>query len=127
MFILANDFWGQTAYREWDETDYSVAPVVMNRAEATQWLITELNEIIPLMKTKSAIPYGRATKAAAQTLLAKVYLNQEVYTGTAAWGDAIIQCNAVINSSDYTVAEDYWSQFQYENPNTEESIFYIYS
>jgi len=120
---LANDFWGQTAFREWDETDYSVPPKVMDRTEATQWLITELKAIIPLMKTKAEIPYGRATKAAAQTLLAKVYLNQEVYTGTAAWDDVITQCSAVINSGDYTIADDYWSQFQYESPNTEESIF----
>ncbi len=120
---LANDFWGQTAFREWDETDYSIAPKVMDREEATQWLISELNEIIPSMKTKSEMPYGRATKAAAQTLLAKVYLNHEVYTGTAAWEDVITQCNAVINTGDYSIADDYWSQFQYLNPNTEESIF----
>ena len=75
------------------------------------------------MKTKAQIPYGRATKAAAQTLLAKVYLNQEVYIGTAAWNDVITQCNAVIDCGDYTIASDYWSQFQYDDPNTEEAIF----
>ncbi|NQU51833.1 MAG: RagB/SusD family nutrient uptake outer membrane protein [Bacteroidetes bacterium] len=120
---LCNDFYGQTPYRAWDETNYSIAPIVMDRAEATQWLITELTEIIPLMKTKAQIPYGRASKAAAQTLLAKIYLNKEVYVGTAAWNDAIGQCDAVINSGDYTITSDYWSQFQYDNPNAEESIF----
>jgi|AntAceMinimDraft_14_1070370.scaffolds.fasta_scaffold01964_10 hypothetical protein len=120
---LCNDFYGQTPYRSWDETDYSTLPLVMNREEATQWLITELTEIIPLMKTKSQIPYGRASKAAAQTLLGKIYLNKEVYVGTAAWNDVVTQCDAVINSGDYTITSDYWSQFQYENPNAEESIF----
>ncbi len=122
---LANDFWGQTPFRDWDETDYSIPPKVMNRQEATQWLITELTEIIPSMKTKSQVPFGRATKAAAQTLLAKVYLNQEVYTGTADWPDVITQCTNVINSGDYTIAPDYWAQFQYDNPDTEEAIFTI--
>ena len=120
---MANDFWGQSAFREWNETDYSVPPVVLNRTEATQWLITELNEIIPLMKTKAQIPYGRATKAAAQTLLAKIYLNKEAYIETAAWNDAITQCDAVIDCGDYNITDDYWSQFQYDSPNTEESIF----
>ncbi|NQU82431.1 MAG: RagB/SusD family nutrient uptake outer membrane protein [Parcubacteria group bacterium] len=120
---LCNDFYGQTPYRTWDETDYSTPPIVLSREEATQWLFTELKEIIPLMKTKSELPYGRATKAAAQTLLAKVYLNQEVYIGTAAWSDVITQCDAVINSSDYTIAPDYWAQFQYDNPDVQEAIF----
>ena len=120
---LCNDFYGQTPYREWDETDYSAPPGVLNREEATQYVISELMEIIPLMKTKSQIPYGRVTKTAAQTLLAKVYLNQEVYIGTSAWSNVISQCDAVINSGDYSITSDYWSQFQYDNPNTEEAIF----
>jgi len=122
---LCNDFWGQTPFREWKDQDYSVAPKVMNRKEATKWLIAELKEIIPLMKTKSELPKGRVSKATAQTLLAKVYLNQEVYTGTADWNDVITLCTDVVNSGDYTIASDYWAQFQYDNPDEEESIFTI--
>ena len=120
---LCNDFWGQTPFRESDDQDFATPPKVMNRTDATQWLITELKEIIPLMKTKSEMPKGRVTKAAGQTLLAKVYLNQEVYTGTAAWSDVITQCTDVINSGDYTIAPDYWAQFQYKSPDAEEGIF----
>ncbi len=120
---LCNDFWGQTPFRKADDQNFSVPPKVMGRTAATTWLITELKAIIPLMKTKSQLPFGRATKAAAQTLLAKVYLNQKVYTGTADWADVITECNDVINSGDYTIAPDYWAQFQYNNPDTEEGIF----
>jgi len=120
---LCNDFWGQTPFRDWKDQNYSVAPKVMNRKEATQWLITELKTIIPLMKTKSEIPFGRVTKAAAQTLLAKVYLNQKVYTGTPDWADVITECTDVIKTGDYTIAPDYWAQFQYKNPDSEEGIF----
>ncbi len=122
---LCNDFWGQTPFRKWDETDYSIPPEVMNRKDATQWLITELKEIIPLMKTKSEMPKGRVTKAAGQTLLAKIYLNQKIYTGTAAWNDVITQSTNVIGSGDYTIASDYWAQFQYGNPDESEAIFTI--
>jgi len=122
---LCNDFWGQTPFRKSDETNYSIPPKVMNRKEATTWLITELKELIPLMKTKSQLPFGRVTKAAAQTLLSKVYLEQGVYTGTPDWKDVITETTKVINSGDYTIAPDYWAQFQYKNPDTEEGIFMI--
>ena len=122
---LCNDNWGQTPFRKWDETNYSVPPKIMNRKEATTWLITELKALIPLMKTKSQLPFGRVTKAAAQTLLAKVYLEQKVYTGTAAWNDVITETTKVINSGDYTIDPDYWAQFQNKNADREEAIFTI--
>ncbi len=120
---LANDFWGQTPFREAKDQNFGTPPKVMNRKDATQWLITELKTIIPLMKTKSQLPFGRVTKAAAQTLLAQVYLNQGVYTGTPDWKDVITECNDVINSGDYSIAPDYWAQFQYKNPDSQEGIF----
>ena len=120
---LCNDFWGQTPFREAKDQNFGTPPKVMNRKEATQWLITELKTIIPLMKTKSQLPFGRVTKAAAQTLLAEVYLNQGVYTGTPDWKDVITECNDVINSHDYSIAPDYWAQFQYKNPDSQEGIF----
>jgi len=35
----------------------------------------------------------------------------------------ITETTKVINSGDYTIAPDYWAQFQYKNPDTEEGIF----
>lgn len=119
------DLYGQVPFREFNEIDYSVPSEVMTRSEATAWLITELTEIIPSMKLKSAIPYGRASKGAAQTLLAKIYLNSDVYMGTANWIDAITQCDAVINSGEYTVTSDYWGMFEYPKSTENEAIFVI--
>jgi len=42
--------------------------------------------------------YGRADKAAAYMLLARLYLNAEVYTGTAQWAKAKKYADAAINS-----------------------------
>lgn len=42
--------------------------------------------------------YGRADKAAAWLLLARMYLNAEVYTGTAQWANAATYAEKVINS-----------------------------
>jgi hypothetical protein len=47
--------------------------------------------------------YGRADKAAAWLLLSRLYLNAEVYTGTANWSAAKDYANQVINSG-YTLS-----------------------
>ncbi|MBP7984411.1 MAG: RagB/SusD family nutrient uptake outer membrane protein [Bacteroidaceae bacterium] len=47
--------------------------------------------------------YGRADKAAAWLLLSRLYLNAEVYTGTANWSAAKDYANKVINSG-YTLS-----------------------
>lgn len=109
---LTVDLFGQVPFREPDDFDYKVAPRVMNRQEATDFIITELNAVLPGLKTKAEVGSERVTKGAAQALLAKVYLNYEVYTGTPKWAEAIQQADAVINSGEYQVTDDYWSMFQ---------------
>jgi len=119
------DLFGKVPFREFDEADYSVPSMVLTSAEATTWLIDELTEIIPSMKLKSDISYGRASKGAAQTLLAKIYLNSEVYGATANWNGVITQCDAVINSGEYAITNDYWGMFQYPQSTENEGIFII--
>lgn len=109
---LTNDLFGQVPFREPDDFDYKVPPRVMDRQEATDFIITELNAVLPGLKTKAEVGSERVTKGAAQALLAKVYLNYEVYTGTSKWAEAIQQADAVINSGEYQIADDYWSMFQ---------------
>ena len=46
--------------------------------------------------------YGRADQAAAWALLARVYLNAQVYTGTARYTDAITYSQKVINTAGFT-------------------------
>jgi starch-binding outer membrane protein, SusD/RagB family len=93
-----NDCFGQMPYRESDEYDYSKIPQHLNRAQIVEKMISDLNDIIPTMKVKGAVPYGRVTKAAAQLLLAKIYLNYQVYTGTA-----------------YVLADDFWKLYLSDN------------
>lgn len=62
-------------------------PEQISRADLYTWLETEMRDIID----NSALPapgkaeYGRIDKGAVKFLLAKLYLNAEVYTGTAQW------------------------------------------
>ncbi|MEG0560458.1 MAG: RagB/SusD family nutrient uptake outer membrane protein [Muribaculaceae bacterium] len=117
------DCFGQFPMREFSEIDFSVKPKILNRALALERIEKELKEIIPLLKEKGDVPYGRITRASAQTLLAKLYLNNQVYTGkapafsdgVARWGDVISQCDAIINSGKYQLADDFWKLYLADN------------
>lgn len=129
MFKLTDNF-GQFPFREHTETDYSKKPTILDRNAAVQRMITDLNEIIPGLKSKTDVPYGRVSKAAAQMLLANIYLNHQVFLGTAKWEETIQQCNTIISSGHYNIADDYWGLFQYDNAkylhSTESILSIIY-
>lgn len=122
MFIL-NDAFGQVPYRDYMETDFSKLPTLFNRKEAADKIEADLLSIIPTMKEKGEVEYGHATKAAAQTLLAKLYLNYQVWTGTspdfkdgtARWEEVISLCDDIINSGKYKLADDWWKLFMADN------------
>ncbi len=109
---LICDLFGQVPYREASEVDFSIAPTVLDRKAAADKIISELTEILPDLKTKADVGSDHATKGAAQTLLAKIYLNYEVWTGTKKYAEAISACNDVIANTSYSIATDYWTMFQ---------------
>jgi hypothetical protein len=84
----------------------------MERKDATDFIIAEINAVMPKLKTKAEVGSDRVTVGAAQALLAKIYLNYETYTGTPKWAEAIQMADAVINSGAYQIADDYWTMFQ---------------
>lgn len=114
------DCFGKFPMREASEMDYSTEPVILERPAAIERIEKELKEIIPLLKEKGDVPYGRITRAAAQLLLAKLYLNNQVYTGTAPeftdgkgrWQETIGLCDEIIGSGKYVLADDYWKLYQ---------------
>lgn len=85
---------------------------------------TELFEFVEqeLLAIQSTLPvsngYGRANKSCARMLLAKLYLNAEVYTGTARYNDALTQINLVIDEGGYTLAPEFQSLFSGDNDVT---------
>lgn len=67
--------------------------------------------------------YGRTNKTAIQMLLAKLYLNAEVYTGTARYTDAYSYTNKVITEGGYSLDTDFGSIFSADNYNSNEIIY----
>jgi len=55
-------------------------------------------------------------------ILAKLYLNAQVYTGTPQWAKAAAECDAIINSGKFQLAGDFLSNFTTQNQTSPEII-----
>lgn len=76
---------------------------------------------------------GRVTKGAADAILASMYLNAEVFTGTvtaaglqkgaARWQDAVNAADRILNSGFYSLATNWRSNFTADNSTSPEIIF----
>lgn len=98
----------------------SEVPQQISRADLFDWIISELKDIEPNLndpapKTDSQEGYGRVDKAADWLLQARLYLNAQVYTGTAQWENARTYAQQVMNSAYklYTgSAKNGWTAYQ---------------
>lgn len=102
-------------------------PAKSTRKEIYDFIVTELNEIIPgLSEQQGGVMYGRINKWAAKALLANVYLNAEVYTGQEQWANCITQCNDIINSGKCALSGNYKDPFRQTGvENSTEILFTI--
>lgn len=103
-------------------------PEQATRQKVYDFVVKELNEALPnLSEANDATTYGRMNKWAALALLTRVYLNAEVYTGTAAW-DKVVSCaDQIINSGIFELAPDYSDNFKVnmDYSNNKEVIFAV--
>jgi starch-binding outer membrane protein, SusD/RagB family len=99
-------------------------PKQTNRADLFAYIEKELKEIETLVPDARANEFGRADKGAVWTLLAKLYLNAEVYTGTSRATDCITYCNKVTGAS-YALEAKYDNLFKIGNENSKEMIFAV--
>ncbi len=104
----------------------SAAPPTVARATVFANTIADLESVMAsLSKSVDGTTYGRMNYYAAQTLLAKLYLNAGVYSGTAQWAKVITACDEVINSGKYSLESNYFSNFNVNNSSSKEFIFAI--
>jgi len=101
-------------------------PKQNTRTEIFDFIVAELNEIRGSLPPSGPASYGRATPAAASMLLAKLYLNSAVYTGTARYAEALTAAQAVIAGS-YTLDPSYQHLFLADNNTSPEIIFAVTS
>ncbi len=108
-----------------DFTSHTKTP----RKDVFNFIEKELKKALPNLNPASGIAtYGRPNKQTANAMLAKLYLNAEVYTGTARYSDCIAACDEVINSGLYNVQPRaaYLEMFYPTNgPQVKEFIFAV--
>ena len=87
------------------------------------YIESELKDCVGDMLPASTCPYGQASQGAAYTLLAKLYLNSEVYTGVAKYAECKEACKKVMDMG-YSLESDYSKLFNADNDKrTNEIIF----
>ena len=126
LFYLL-DIYDQFPFRNPGDTLLN-APKVYFGLEGCDFIINELNELIPdLADGNTKI---QANKDAANMLLMKLYLNRGAYKNRTAptFDDADMQKvitlgTAIITSGKYTLMPNYFGNFTYSNGNSTEGIF----
>jgi hypothetical protein len=105
-----------------------------NRIQLFNFVTTELIDICDAELTSSQdklLPltnsYGRANRTAARMLLAKLYLNAQVYTGASQYDLAYKYSKLVIDEGGYKLADNFRSLFCRDNDVTDAKSEIIYA
>lgn len=131
------DLFGKAPFKDHYNSEL---PVEKSRTEMFDYIVAELKAISEGGSEDQLADYcgdnanyGRADKTAAQLLLARLYLNAEVYTGTAHWSEAVEYADKVIGSkyklnttaaNGYTAYEQLFMGDNGENPNARQEIIF---
>jgi len=110
----AIDFYGNIPFVTEDDPVGNFFPEQANRDVVFDWIISELNAIEPILIGARQNDYGRADQGAAWMLLAKLYLNSQVYTGVDRSAEAMININKVIGAG-YSLTDNYTDLFLADN------------
>ncbi len=101
-------------------------PEKTSRADIYAFVVDEITQAMgDLSEDNSQLMYGRFNKWAAKALLANVYLNAEVYTGTPHWAECIAACDDIINTHKYQLETNYRDIFKTDNEHSKEIIWAI--
>lgn len=102
----------------------SFFPEQISRANLFDYVEGELLEIENMLTPAGQVEYGRADQGAVWTLLAKLYLNAEVYTGEAKYTESLTYSKKVIDAG-FTLDPSYQHLFLADNHTSNEIIFPI--
>lgn len=113
-YSWAIDLFGQFPWTTEADGVGKFFPQIGTRADIFNYIESELLAIENTLG-EPKFSYPQADKAAAWMLLARLYLNSEVYTGTARWADCKIYTDKVIGSGQYSLATNYRQNFSADN------------
>lgn len=118
IYLWLIDAWGNVPIIL--ESDTDPTPDTRSRAEVFQFIESSVLDNIALLSTdntKTTLNYWSA-----KMILAKLYLNAEVYTGTARWNDADIHLTDIINNGPFSLENNFFANFSTNNGGSSENI-----
>lgn len=113
-YYHALDLFGNVPFKTENDPVGGFYPPQYTRTELFSYIESELLAIENEMVEPRQNQYGRADRAAAWALLAKMYLNAEVYTGQSKYGECITYCEKIMNAG-YSLASNYENLFRADN------------
>ncbi len=116
-YSWAIDLFGQFPFTTDADGVGKFFPVINTRAQIFSYVESELLAIQDKLG-EPKFSYPQADKAACWMLLSRLYLNAEVYTGTARWADCKTYCDKVVKSGKYSLAANYRQNFSADNDGT---------
>lgn len=122
-YYHAIDMFGNPPFVTEEHLPGAFFPEQTTRTELFDYLESELIDMEGVLGDPG-FEYARADKAAANMLLAKLYLNAEVYIDQPKYTEAITALRKVLNSS-YSLADNYLHNFVADNHDSPEIIFPI--
>ncbi len=124
QYWVLMDLYGNPAFPT-DSVEIGTIPHQIKRADLFIYIESELKSIDGQLAPAKSNEYGRAGQAAEWALLARMYLNAGVYTGTPRYTDAITYAKKVIDAG-YTLVDHYnWLMLSDNYKNTNEFILTI--
>jgi hypothetical protein len=108
-----------------------LSPATAPRAEVFAFVEKELKENVDLLPNLSKNLIGRITKAAGYSMLAELYLNAQVWSGTPRWDDCIAACDKIIRgetgglNGTPALDADLLATYSNTNDNSKEILFQL--
>jgi hypothetical protein len=120
-YLLLDSFGNVPIVTDFTSTEL---PVQSTRKEVYDFVVSELTATIPGLSDKVGAPiYGRINRYAAQALLARVYLNAGVYTGTPQYAKVLELTQQVIDANKYSLEAKYRTSFSRTNHTSNEIVW----
>jgi len=131
-FLRALSYWhaldlfgGDVPFVTEDDAVGAQPPMPTNSDDLFAFIESELLEVAGQLPAPGANEYGRADRGAAWMVLAKLYLNAEVYIGQDRYDDALTYAENVADDPAYQLHDSYEELFMADNHTADGIIFPI--
>ena len=128
-YLKIMDLWGNVPIVT--KIGEPVSPETQARTEVFKFIEKEIKDNIDKAPKHSANMIGRMTQAGAYAMLVELYLNAQVWTGTARWDDCIAAANKLISgeaggqNGAMALDANIVDAFKPDNDKSKEAIFSI--